>query len=83
MVKKKMSLEVVNPNASGIDVGSRSHWVSVGQNSQDVKEFGVYSEDYHNLCNSTSNLDNQNIFFNNPQLSIYFRAYRIPSRAIS
>jgi len=50
MTKKQMTLEVVNPNASGIDVGSRSHWVSVGQNSQDVKEFGVYSEDHHSLC---------------------------------
>ena len=50
MAKKKMSLEVVNPNAAGIDVGSRSHWVSVGQNSEDVKEYGVYSEDYQKLC---------------------------------
>ncbi len=45
-----MSLEVVNPNAAGIDVGSRSHWVSVGQNSEDVKEYGVYSEDHKKLC---------------------------------
>lgn len=50
MAKKKISLEVVNPNAAGIDIGSRSHWVSVGQNSQDVKEFGVYSSDYQDLC---------------------------------
>jgi len=45
-----MSLEVVNPNAAGIDIGSRSHWVSVGQNAQDVKEFGVYSQDHQELC---------------------------------
>jgi len=50
MTKKQMSLEVVNPNAAGIDVGSRSHWVSVGQNSEDVKEYGVYSEDHQKLC---------------------------------
>ncbi len=50
MAKKQMTLEVVNPNAGGIDIGSRSHWVSVGQNSQDVKEFGVYSEDHQKLC---------------------------------
>jgi len=50
MSKKQMSLEVVNPNAAGIDVGSRSHWVAVGQDAQDVKEFGVYSEDHLNLC---------------------------------
>lgn len=50
MSKKQMSLEIVNPNAAGIDVGSRSHWVAVGQDAQDVKEFGVYSEDHLNLC---------------------------------
>jgi hypothetical protein len=30
MGKKKMSLEVVNPDAAGIDVGSKSHWVAIG-----------------------------------------------------
>jgi len=50
MAKKQMTLEVVNPNSAGIDIGRRSHWVSVGQNSQDVKEFGVYSEDHQKLC---------------------------------
>jgi transposase len=50
MSKKQMTLEVVNPNAAGIDIGSRSHWVAVGQNAEDVKEFGVYSEDHHQLC---------------------------------
>lgn len=50
MSKKQISLEVVNPNASGIDVGSRSHWVAVGQDAQDVKEFGVYTEDHQEMC---------------------------------
>ncbi len=50
MKKKQMSLEVINPNAAGIDIGSRSHWVAVGQNAQDVKEFGVYSQDHQELC---------------------------------
>ncbi len=50
MKKKKISLEVVNPNAAGIDIGSKSHWVAVGQNAQDVKEFGVYSQDHKELC---------------------------------
>jgi len=50
MKKKQISLEVINPNAAGIDVGSRSHWVAVGQNAQDVKEFGVYSQDHQELC---------------------------------
>jgi transposase len=45
MDNKQIALEVVNPNAAGIDIGSRSHWVAVGQNAEDVKEFGVYSQD--------------------------------------
>jgi transposase len=50
MEEKKISLEVVHPNAAGIDIGSRSHWVAVGQNAEDVKEFGVYSDDQLALC---------------------------------
>lgn len=50
MQQKTVSLEVVHPHAAGIDIGSRSHWVAVGQNAEDVKEFGVYSEDQHALC---------------------------------
>lgn len=50
MGEKQISLEVVNSNAAGIDIGSRSHWVAVGQNAEDVKEFGVYSQDQLDLC---------------------------------
>ena len=49
MTKKNVSLEVVNPQAAGIDVGSRSHFVAIGQNAEDVKEFGVYNEDLQAL----------------------------------
>ena len=45
MTKKKLALDVVNPQAAGIDVGSRSHYVAIGQTDEDVKEFGVYNED--------------------------------------
>lgn len=45
MKKEKMALDVVNPQAAGIDVGSRSHYVAIGQQVEDVKEFGVYNED--------------------------------------
>lgn len=47
--KKKMKLEIVNPNAGGIDVGSKSHFVAIGQDLADVKEFGVYAEDLNEL----------------------------------
>ena len=40
-----MALDVVNPQAAGIDVGSRSHYVAIGQTDEDVREFGVYNED--------------------------------------
>ena len=29
--KKKMEMDIINPNAAGIDIGSRSHFVAVGQ----------------------------------------------------
>lgn len=44
--KKIESMPVINPNAAGIDVGSRSHYVAVGQASEDIREFGVYSKDH-------------------------------------
>jgi transposase len=41
----QISMEIINPKAAGIDIGSRSHFVAVGQKEQDVQEFGVYNED--------------------------------------
>ncbi len=46
-MKQKVSMEIINSNAAGIDVGSRSHFVAIGQAKEDVREFGVYNED---LC---------------------------------
>ena len=48
--KKKIEMEIVNYNAAGIDVGSKSHYVAVGQALEDVKEFGVYAGDLVELC---------------------------------
>lgn len=45
-----MELDIINPNAAGIDIGSRSHYAAVGQSLEDVKEFGVYAEDLTALC---------------------------------
>lgn len=50
MTKKKMEMDIVNPNCAGIDVGSRSHYVAVGQALEDVKEFGVYADDLTAIC---------------------------------
>jgi len=50
MKKDVISMEVVNPHAAGIDVGSRSHWVAIGQNDSDVCEYGVYNEDLFSIA---------------------------------
>ena len=42
-------MPIINPKAAGIDVGSRSHFVSIGQGKDQVKEFGVYTEDLKEL----------------------------------
>jgi transposase len=50
MEQESISMEVVNPQAAGIDVGSRSHWVAVGQSEQDVREFGVFNQDLYAMA---------------------------------
>lgn len=47
--EKSIKMQIVNPNAAGVDVGSRSHFVAIGQGIEHVREFGVYSEDLKNL----------------------------------
>jgi transposase len=51
MKQKKVSMEIINPHCAGIDVGSRSHFVAIGQHENQVREFGVYAEDLKELCN--------------------------------
>jgi transposase len=46
---KKLNMTIVNTHAAGIDIGSRSHLVAVGQQVNDVREFGVYTQDYESL----------------------------------
>jgi len=50
MEKEFVSMQVVNPQAAGIDVGSRSHWVAVGQSEKDVREYGVFNQDLFALA---------------------------------
>ncbi len=45
-----MELGIINPNCAGIDIGSKSQYVAVGQALEDVKEFGVYAEDLTAIC---------------------------------
>ena len=55
MEKKKLSLQVVNLHAAGIDVGSRSHIVAVDQNKENVRSFGVYTKDHEHLIKYLTN----------------------------
>jgi len=50
MSDKTISMKIVNPHAGGIDVGSRSHWVAIGQQEEYVREFGVFNEDLYALA---------------------------------
>ena len=45
-----MEMDIINSSAAGIDIGSKSHYVAVGQALEDVKEFGVYAEDLTDIC---------------------------------
>jgi transposase len=50
MEKEEIKMKVINPHAAGIDIGSRSHWVAIGQGERDFKEFGVYNENLHSIA---------------------------------
>jgi transposase len=50
MGKKKLEMDIINSSCAGIDIGSRSHFVAVGQGTEDVKEFGVYADDLTAIC---------------------------------
>ena len=43
-------MEIINPHAAGIDVGSRSHWAATSQLEEDIREFGVFNEDLFALA---------------------------------
>lgn len=50
MEEEKISMEIVNPQAAGIDIGSRSHWVAIGQHEKDVREFGVFNQNLFEMA---------------------------------
>ncbi len=51
MKKAKSKLEIVNPDAAGIDIGSSVHYVCVPEkrDEQRIKKFGCFTEDLYNL----------------------------------
>lgn len=44
---EKITMDVIHPKAAGIDVGSKSHFISIGQGENQVREFGVYTDDHN------------------------------------
>ena len=50
VTKTFVEMPVVNPKAAGIDVGSRSFFVCVGQGPKDVQEFGIFTCDLHDIA---------------------------------
>lgn len=40
-MKESVKMKIINPHAAGIDVGSRSHYVAIGQGEDEIKEFSV------------------------------------------
>ena len=40
--EKFENMRVLNPYASGIDVGSKSHFIAVGQGKKEFKEFLLF-----------------------------------------
>ena len=46
----QIKMDVINANCAGIDIGSKSHFIAVGQALEDVKEFGVYADELTDIC---------------------------------
>ena len=49
-VQEFEQMPVLNLHAAGIDVGSREHYVAIGQGKVHVRTFGVYTADLVELC---------------------------------
>lgn len=48
-MKQTEKMQIINSAAAGIDIGSKSHFVAIGQNEDQVKEFNVYSSGQQEL----------------------------------
>jgi len=49
-LKEYEKMKVIHSKAAGIDVGSKSHFVAIGQQKNEVREFGCYTNELHELC---------------------------------
>lgn len=37
--QNQISMDIVNPKAAGIDIGSRSHFVAIGQKEEHARDY--------------------------------------------
>jgi transposase len=37
--QNQISMDIVNPKAAGIDIGSRSHFVAIGQKEEHTRDY--------------------------------------------
>jgi transposase len=53
MKKKEKAFPIIHPNAAGIDISSKEHFVAVSPKATDtpIRCFGAYTEDLHSLAN--------------------------------
>jgi transposase len=52
LIKIKIMSKIVNPNAAGIDISTKEHYVAVPEEcSKDVRCFQSYTRDLHELAN--------------------------------
>ena len=50
--KRTAQVEIINPDAAGIDIGSRAHYVAVpeGRDAKSVRSFGCFTKDLHEMA---------------------------------
>ena len=48
--KTSVSFPLVNPHAAAIDVGSKFNMVCIGLEKEQIRSFGVFTEDHHQLA---------------------------------
>ena len=79
-----MKMDIVNPNAAGIDIGSRSHFVAIGQSESEVKAFGVFSQDHNLLADwleqnaiSTVAMESTGTYWQNLYLVLQQRGFEV------
>jgi hypothetical protein len=62
MQTEDLSLEVIHPDAAGIDIGNESHYVSVppSRDSQSVREFGCTTAELKAMARLAEAMQNSN-----------------------